>query len=121
MPTSEKRRLFDSILRRLIGELPDHLRQHLEEVPIIVEDEPEDESDGKSDLCGQHWGTPLTERSVTESRLDPDRILIFRGPILRLSGRSRRTLETQIRITLLHELGHHFGFTEEDLDALGYG
>jgi predicted Zn-dependent protease with MMP-like domain len=75
----------------------------------------------QSDLCGLHWGIPLTARSVEHSATFPDRMMLFRGPILRVAGRRRQDLEEQIRITLLHEIGHHFGLDEDDLAALGYG
>ena len=130
----EQRRQFDEILDRLIEELPEHLRALLEEVPLIVEDEPSarmmddmhlDRS--RTELCGLHWGVPLTKRSVEHSGRIPDQMMLFRGPIFRLavwkgrSGPRRRPgsadaadesadpLEQQIRITLLHEMGHHFG------------
>ncbi|MFW6060136.1 MAG: metallopeptidase family protein [Phycisphaeraceae bacterium] len=127
------RRLFDRMLDDLVEQLPDRLRELMEEVPLIVEDEPSDalldELDmdpRESDLCGLHWGVPVTERSVQQSGTFPDRMMLFRGPIMRLAGyRARRgdrnALAQQIRITLLHEIGHHFGLDEEDLAALGYG
>jgi predicted Zn-dependent protease with MMP-like domain len=79
-------------------------------------------------LCGLHWGVPLTQRSVESAAHLPDQIMLFRGPIMRLASvsstgrtrRDRRELEGQIRITLLHEIGHHFGMNEEDLAELGY-
>lgn len=129
----DDRRLFDRLLDDLIERLPNQLRDLMEEVPLIVEDEPSDtlldELDidpDDSDLCGLHWGTALTERSVQHSGTFPDRMMLFRGPIMRLAGyRGRRrdtnALAEQIRITLLHEIGHHFGLDEADLDALGYG
>ncbi len=133
MLRSSARHQFDHILDQLVAELPDHLRQLLEEVPLIVEDEPSsrlmDElhlDRSHSDLCGLHWGVPLTERSVQHSGTFPDRMMLFRGPIIRLAARQQGAadepaLHQQIRITLLHEIGHHFGLDEDDLTALGYG
>lgn len=98
----------------------------LEEVPLIVEDEPsqavldEMEVDDQTDLLGLHWGVPLTERSVQAPPHVPDRMMLFRGPIYRAAGRSLGQLKRQIRLTLLHEIGHHFGLEEEDLAKLGY-
>src|SRR5690606_20311978 len=117
------------LLDAIIAELPEHLTELFEEVPVIVEDEPSDEllddmdiDPEDTNLCGLHWGVPLTQRSVEHSGTLPDRIMLFRGPIIRTamrrSGRvSRRALERQIRITLLHEIGHHFGLSEGDLEA----
>jgi predicted Zn-dependent protease with MMP-like domain len=124
------REKFDALLDGLISELPADLQQLLEEVPLIVEDEPgralKDELDvSDGELCGLHWGTALTDRSVTAPWGMPDRMMLFRGPILRVAGyrrgQSDRALAEQIRITLLHEIGHHFGLDEDQLAALGYG
>ncbi len=136
MVNDREREVFDGLLERHVASLPAHVAAWLEEVPVIVEDEadaellidagldPEDD-----DLCGLHSGVPLTERSVEDGGAVPDDIRLFRGPIMRLAGwswrsrerGSRAELSRQVRITLLHELGHHFGLDEEDLDELGYG
>jgi predicted Zn-dependent protease with MMP-like domain len=136
MPASDPRRTFDELLDQVIAGLPEHLHRLMEEVPLIVEDEPSAQLtadlglDPGDDLCGLHWGIALTDRSVEHSGVLPDRMMLFRGPILRLAGSSTRgrrravdrdALLEQIRITLLHEIGHHFGLDEDDLDALGYG
>jgi predicted Zn-dependent protease with MMP-like domain len=127
------RRQFDQILDRLVEELPAHIHHVIEEIPVIVDDEPDDDlldemglDPSTSELCGLHWGIPLTRRSVEHSGVLPDQIHLFRGPIIRLASRGRRgptlgNLERQIRITLLHEIGHHFGLDEADLAQLGYG
>ncbi len=129
--TPDKREQFDAMLDAIIEELPDHLHKLLEEIPLIVEDEPSEAvlqemqiDPEESELCGLHWGVPLTHRSVEHSGTMPDRMMVFRGPIVRTvsrGGRVRLTeLRRQIRITVLHEIGHHFGLDEEDLAALGY-
>jgi predicted Zn-dependent protease with MMP-like domain len=126
---SEKRAEFDQILEKIIASLPDYVREQLREVPVIVEDEPcadilrdlgESESE-ESDLCGLHTGIPLSDQTPSFSSLVPNVIHIFRGPISRLAGNNQRKLEREIRITLLHEIGHHFGFSEEKLESMGYG
>lgn len=125
-----KRAQFDAILEETLGLLPDYVREQLNEVPIIVEDEPSSnilrdmliEPRGEpSDLCGLHSGIPLTERSVQYAHPSNPLIMIFRGPIFRLAGGEEAELRKQIRVTLLHEIGHHFGFSEEDLEEIGYG
>lgn len=125
--TPIQRRRFDSLLQAILDELPDHIHELLEEVPLIIEDEPSERllremriDRRESDLCGLHWGVPLTMRSVESATHLPDRMMLFRGPIMRVAGRRRDELEQQIRITLLHEVGHHFGLDEDDLAALGY-
>lgn len=128
------RQQFDDLLESLLAELPEHLLALLDEVPLIVEDEPSDlllaelDIDRRTgDLCGLHWGIALTQRSNLQSGTMPDRIMMFRGPIIRLAqskSLARRdplaSLLEQIRITLLHEIGHHFGLDEDDLAELGY-
>lgn len=122
------------MLEAILDGLPDHLHALLEELPLIVEDEPSGqlladlEMDRRqTDLCGLHWGVALTHRSVWQSGEFPDRIMLFRGPIIRLARHEAglddfpQQLARQIRITLLHEIGHHFGLDEDDLSELGYG
>ena len=79
----------------------------------------------RSDLCGLYTGVPLTERSVMHSPALSDVIHVYREGVLRLAtdatGRiDERRLREQIRITVLHELGHHHGLDEDDLHELGY-
>ncbi|MEM1212036.1 MAG: metallopeptidase family protein [Planctomycetota bacterium] len=130
------RAVFDAVLDEEVAVLPAGVAAMLEEVPLVVEDEPSrrllDEmgiGPGEGDLCGLHQGVPLTERSVEESGRLPDRMMLFRGPIIRLAGYSLLhgtagpsydELVRQVHITLLHEIGHHYGLDEDDLDALGY-
>ncbi len=123
------RRDFDAILEKAIAALPQEFAELLRELPVIVEDEPSAAllrdlnltcPRGESDLCGLYCGTPLTERSVFAPDLLPPQILIFRGPIRRLAGGDERELARQIRITLLHEIGHHAGLDDERLHELGY-
>lgn len=152
MITDAQRRLFDSLLDEVIAALPQKLHDLMEELPLIVEDRPSrlllDEMGIDSrytDLCGLHQGIDLMRKSVEHSGVLPDRMMLFREPIMRLAGRGRvalggesstgplgplrrgaadrqtDALREQIRITLLHEIGHHFGLDEDDLDALGYG
>jgi len=104
----------------------------LEKVPLHVEDHPSEEIMDQrgveylDELCGLYTGIPLGERSILHSGTLPDVVTIYREGILTAAcdagGRIRSDeLRRQIRITILHELGHHHGLTEEDLRALGYG
>ena len=132
MLTDEQRRRFDETLEEVLAALPDDIHRLLEEVPLIVEDYPSDEvmeSVGVTDrgsLYGLHWGIPLTRKSVWHSGTMPDLITIYRqgiyhGAADRRGIVNRRKLRRQIRITVLHEIGHHFGLNEKDLRRLGYG
>ena len=136
MLSESLRNLFDAILEDEIEMLPDQAMAVVSACPVIVEDEPGEEvlaslgmtKEEGQDLCGMHEGVAETERSVEDTGMLPTQILLFRGPIVRLAeyrvvgGRevNREALIEQIRITLLHEIGHQFGLDEDDLTELGY-
>jgi len=121
------REKFDLLLEAALDALPPQLLELLDESPLIVDDEPSEEilrqmeigDDGE--LLGLHSGIAMTDRSVEHSGVLPEEIRLYRGPILRVTRGRTRALREQIRITLLHEIGHHFGLDEDDLDDLGYG
>ena len=126
-----QRQRFDRLLEDVIEHLPVHLHRLLEESPVIAEDYPSEatlrelelDEDEYGDICGLYSGTPLTDRSVSHAEF-PETIHLFREPIVRAAGGWRAgeaALREEIRITLLHEIGHHFGLDEDDLDDLGYG
>lgn len=142
------RNRFDALLEEVVESLSPRLRELLEEVPLIVDDRPEprlarelyDElghEEGEtveqfaSTLCGLHTGVALTERSVNHSGDVPDHIRIFREGIVNIAGgwepgegETRQHVDDavydEIAITVLHEIGHHFGLDEDDLESLGY-
>ena len=101
---------FDGKLEAILAELPADIRALVENVSIIVEDEPSDEIllemgiplDEEPDLCGLHGGAPLSERSVLDPEFEPEIVYLFRGPIYRLAGARSAERTRQIRITLLH-------------------
>jgi predicted Zn-dependent protease with MMP-like domain len=90
-------------------------------VEIVVDDEPDEERRPKdgSELLGLYEGVPLTGRGAMEPYV-PDRITIFRGPIERMSVSPRRQAEI-VRDTVVHEIAHHFGISDERLRELGRG
>ncbi len=117
---------FFELVGRALALLPGQFAEFLEEVPVEVRDrstEKERESAGLSSgqlLMGLYRGRPRTTRSVEHSGNLPDLIYIFQEDIERASDCEEDLIE-QVRITVLHEVGHHFGLNEEDLDELGYG
>ena len=135
-----ERQQFDELLERVLADLPQRLHELLEEAPLIVEDRPSPQileelgiDDEEDLLCGLHSGTPLTERSVSDEADLPTMIHIYReGIVDHVGGWDREqdedgtwyggeaALLREIRITVLHEIGHHFGLEEEDLAELGY-
>lgn len=127
-----ERDLFDRLLEEILAELPAALSDLLEEVPLIVDDRPSARLAAELNLgpggilCGLHDGIPLTERSVEHSGTLPSQLMIFREGVLAMATNRHGVLHEpelrrQIHITLLHEIGHHFGLDEDDLDRLGYG
>jgi predicted Zn-dependent protease with MMP-like domain len=117
---------FSQLVERALAELPAQFAEFLEEVPVEVRDRstPADRKragvgrDGL--LLGLYHGRPLTERSVEHSGVMPDVIYVFQDDVERASD-SEEGLVRQVRITVLHEIGHLFGLDEDDLDELGYG
>ncbi len=110
---------FEQIVRDALNEIPGQLRHALENVAIIVEDEPgpEDargaEQESEDELLGTYHGVPLSERGASYSGL-PDRIVIYRGPILR-SCETREEIAFEIRNTVIHELGHRLGLSDNEM------
>jgi predicted Zn-dependent protease with MMP-like domain len=106
---------FEDHVARALATLPPGLARAVQNLELTVEDEhPED-----PDLFGLYEGVPLPERGDWAGEL-PDRIRIFRLPLLDEFGDDPELLEQEIRITVLHELAHYFGIDEDRLDELGY-
>jgi predicted Zn-dependent protease with MMP-like domain len=146
--TESERERFDALVEDVIDGVPGCLRALLDEVSLVVLDRPTPEmvrqlkKDGTleedfgerdedfTDLCGLHTGTAITERSVQDHGFLPDQIHLFREGIVALaleeSGLHREDpgaddeIYEEIRVTLLHEIGHHLGLDEDDLEDLGY-
>lgn len=114
---------FEALVEQALEQLPDDFKAALENVAVMVEEEPSEEDleevgidpgdPERDELFGLYQGVPLTERDTFYSAL-PDRVLVFRGPILR-ACETRRQVLREIRETVQHELGHYFGMEEEDL------
>ena len=128
----QSRRRFDEQLEWVLQRLPPLVHELIEKVPLHVEDYPSDEVMERldveyiDDLCGLYTGIPIGDKSVSHSGVLPDVVTIYREGILSASAdRHGRVnldrLREEIRITILHELAHHHGLTEDDLRRLGYG
>jgi len=126
------RQRFDEQVEKVLALMPPQVHELLDRVPLHVEDYPADDVMHhrrvryRDDLCGLYTGIPLTQRSIEHSGALPDVITIYREGIVRAAadrhGRVRNSrLREEIRITILHELGHHHGLSEDDLRELGYG
>jgi predicted Zn-dependent protease with MMP-like domain len=118
-----RRRGFERLVVRALAGLPPDVAAMLDNVEVVVEDEPTPEQidrggDPEETLFGLYEGVPRTERGGDYSLVLPDKITIFRGPLEREFG-SATEIAREVRITVVHELAHHLGFDEERLDELG--
>ena len=115
---------MEAIARRALLSLPEPFASHLRDVVLLVEEFVDDETldamgiEDPFDLTGIYEGIPLTERSVDQSGTLPDKIRLFRRPILDEWAGGEDTLEHLIAHVLVHEVGHHFGLSDEQMHAL---
>jgi predicted Zn-dependent protease with MMP-like domain len=117
------RERFRRLVSEAIDTIPREFRQHLGNIAIVVEDEPADELLEDMDieppdtLFGLYQGTPLPERQWAHGNALPDRITLFQGPIEDCCE-SDEDVVTEIGETLIHEVGHYFGLSEEELEEI---
>ncbi|MDH3254949.1 MAG: metallopeptidase family protein [Acidobacteriota bacterium] len=111
---------FDDLVARALDQLPEEFSEILENIVVVVEDSPSTEDllgvgldPACDDLLGLYQGVPQVDRDTFYSSL-PDRVVLYREPILSLCT-SRRQAVREIRDTLIHELGHHFGLDDEEM------
>ena len=115
---------MEAIARRALLSLPEPFAGHLRDVVLLIEEFADDETldsmgiEDPFDLTGIYEGIPLTERSVDQSGTLPDKIRLFRRPILDEWAGGEDTLEHLIAHVLVHEMGHHFGLSDADMHAL---
>jgi len=116
---------FDRIIQQAIARIPEEIRRHLDNILITVQKRPAPEMleemgyPPDEPLLGIYWGVPLNERSVAEPPLYPDTIFIFKEPLEEMCE-TREELEEEIEITVVHEVAHFLGMSEERLAELGY-
>jgi len=108
-----ERRKFEALVAQALDGLPKAFREKLTNVAIIVEDLPPEEAGSSGLLLGLFHGIPRTEKSIFSSS-PPDRIFLYRRNIEAVC-RSEAEVRRQIRATLLHEVGHYFGLSEDEL------
>jgi predicted Zn-dependent protease with MMP-like domain len=107
---------FEQHVRAALDSLPAELQKAMSNVEIVVEDENPEEPD----LYGLYLGIPLTERDEGYAGVLPDKIEIYRIPLEEEFGDDPAVLEDEIRITVVHEIAHHFGIDEDRLAELGW-
>jgi predicted Zn-dependent protease with MMP-like domain len=114
---------FEDAVNDAIDRIPEEIAREMTNVGIFVEEEYEPQAweDPETELLGLYEGTPLTERDHWwEAGSLPDRITVFRGPILRMCE-SREEVVHEVLVTVIHEVAHHFGIADERLHELGWG
>ena len=108
---------FDELVAEALDDVPPELAAMMDNVVVLVEDEP---PDGDPHLLGLYVGIPLTSRDWGYGGVLPDRITIFRKAILRMCTTEDEVVD-EVHITVVHEIAHHFGIDDDRLHALGYG
>ncbi|MGI4896294.1 MAG: metallopeptidase family protein [Janthinobacterium lividum] len=109
---------FDGAVADALDSIPEQLLGAMDNVVVLVEDEPRDGM--PADLLGLYEGTPLTERGEWwGAGALPDRITVFRYPTLNRCA-DRGEVVAEVRVTVIHEIGHHFGIDDERLHELGW-
>ena len=110
------RERFEELVSEALDEVPPELTRLIDNCVVLVEDDPPAH---EPDLLGVYHGTPLTERGPGYTMVLPDRITIFRHPILAMCATADEVVE-EVHITVVHEIAHHFGIDDATLHDLGY-
>jgi predicted Zn-dependent protease with MMP-like domain len=115
---------IEAIARDTLRRLPEPFSESLGDIVLLVHDFADDDTlramgmDDPFELSGLYEGVPLTERSVEQSGTLPERIFLYRRPILDEWAAGEETLEHLVAHVLIHEVGHHFGLSDDDIHAL---
>jgi predicted Zn-dependent protease with MMP-like domain len=116
---------FETLVEEALESIPDALWQSIDNLGIVIDEWPTPAQrasvgmERQGLLLGLYEGVPLTARSHAYGLVTPDKITIFRGSILRLCGANPAAIRAQVRRTVLHEIAHHFGISDERLHELG--
>ena len=113
-----------ALAERALAAIPPHLAEHVEDVGVVVEDRADDATlhamniESAWELTGLYRGVPLTERSVMDPVRQPDRIFLYREAILLEWIETGEDLYRLVRNVVVHEIAHHFGFSDEDIASI---
>lgn len=116
---------FQDVVQEALDSVPEGFHQYLHDIAVDIEDEPDDATcremklRNPRELLGLYRGVPLTQRHVEDPYRYPERIIIYQKNIERIC-RTRQQMLSEIRKTVLHEVGHHFGLNERQLRELGF-
>lgn len=115
---------LEGLAERALDAIPERFRRHLVDVSIVVEERADDETlremdiESPWDLSGLYRGTPLPERSVEDVARQPAQVFLYREAILLEWVETGEDLYALVRNVLVHEVAHHFGFSDEEIEAL---
>ena len=115
---------IEALARSALDTIPQVLRSKITDVVIRVDDFPDMEtqqqmgSQSPFELLGLYRGVPLSEKSITDSPQAPDIIFLYRRPLLDYWCETAEDLQRLVRHVMIHEIGHHFGFSDEDMERL---
>lgn len=121
------RNRFEQLVEEVFGELPEEILSYVDNAVFVVEDWPDRETLAgqglrhRTDLLGLYHGLPLDERHVDTTGNLPDRIVLYQKPLELYAGQTGESLEDVVYDTLIHEIGHHFGLSEDELRELEGG
>ncbi|MEU0536657.1 metallopeptidase family protein [Amycolatopsis tolypomycina] len=116
MPVEMSRERFEELVSEALDEVPPEFARAMDNVVVLVEEF----NDEAPDILGLYHGVALTERTSSYGGVLPDRISIYRQPILAMCEDEDEVVE-EVLITVVHELGHHFGIDDARLHELGWG
>ena len=115
---------IELLAERALGTIPDPLKRHLGRIVIHVTEFPDEETEAQMglespfDILGLYRGVALPRQSVMDTQVDPEMIFLYRRPILDYWCETGEDLYTLVRHVLIHEIGHHFGFSDEDMERI---
>ena len=115
---------IEVMARRALAEIPDELCRHVHDVVIRVEEFPDRETEhamglgSPFDLLGLYRGVSIDRKSVLDAPSDIDMIFLYRRPLLDFWCEGSEPLDKIIRHVLIHEIGHHFGFSDDDMTRI---
>ena len=118
---------IQALATKALDGIPENLRRHLGGVAILVEEFPDEETragmglESPFDLLGLYHGVSLYQKSFGDAPEDVDRIFLYRRPLLDLWCEGGDSLEDIVHNTIVHEIGHHFGFSDDDMERLEHG
>lgn len=115
---------LEAMARHALATIPGILREKVDGVVIRVEEFPDPDTEAEMglespfDLLGLYRGVPFGQKSVTDAPQDVDMIFLYRRPLLDYWCETGEDLYRLVRHTLIHEIGHHFGFSDEDMERI---